>query len=57
MANSSTEMPGRPSGVRVRGHSIAASHLQPITEVAKPVAERAASSAHSSVAAVMISLA
>ncbi len=30
-----------------------ASHLQPITEVAKPVIERAASSAHAGVAAVM----
>ena len=32
---------------------MAASHLQPITEVAKPVIERPASSAHSGVAAVM----
>ena len=30
-----------------------ASHLQPITEVAKPVIERPASSAHSGVAAVI----
>ena len=30
-----------------------ASHLQPITDVAKPVIERPASSAHSGVAAVM----
>jgi hypothetical protein len=39
----------------VRDCSIAASHLQPITDVAKPVADRAASSAQASVAAVITS--
>ena len=55
IANSSTEIPGRPSGVcaAASGRSIAASHLHPITEVAKPVIERAASSAQASVAAVI----
>ena len=55
IANSSTAIPGRPSGVSPSAttRSIAASHLQPITEVAKPVIERAASSAHASVAAVI----
>ena len=49
--------PGRPSGVSpaLSERSIAASHLQPITDVAKPVAERAASSAQPSVAAVITS--
>ena len=55
MAKSSTATPGRPSGVSPgsSARSIAASHLQPMTDVAKPVIERAASSAHSGVAAVM----
>ena len=55
MANSSTAIPGRPSGVSSAPsrRSIAASHLQPITEVAKPVIDRAASCAQASVAAVI----
>ena len=57
MANNSTAIPGRPSGVSstASARSIAASHLQPMTEVAKPVAERAASCAQASLAAVMSS--
>ena len=53
MVMSSTLMPGRPSGVSPGGssRSIAASHLQPITDVAKPVSLSAASRAHSVVAA------
>ncbi len=48
-------MPGRPSGVSsaTSSRSIPASHLQPITDVAKPVTERAHSSAQPGVAAVI----
>ena len=44
IANSSAEIPGRPSGVSAASssRSIPASHLQPMTDVAKPVSERAA---------------
>ena len=57
IANSSTAIPGRPSGVSAGAstRSIAASHLQPITEVAKPVIERAASRAQRRFAAVITS--
>ncbi len=52
--NSNTLKPGRPSGVSVTSPSIPASHLQPITEVAKPVIFVAASSAHLRFLPVMI---
>jgi hypothetical protein len=53
----STDTPGRASGVSAgaSSRSIAASHLQAITDVAKPVSFSAASLAHRSVRAVMIS--
>ena len=55
IANSSALTPGRPSGVSsgASSRSMLASHLQPITDVAKPVIERPASSAHAGVAAVI----
>src|SRR4051812_47951404 len=55
MAKSSALTPGRPSGVPsgASSRSMPASHLQPITEVAKPVIERRASSAQAGVAAVI----
>jgi len=54
-ANSSTLMPGRPSGVSsgAISASIPASTLQPITDVAKPVIESAAVLAHAGDCAVM----
>ncbi len=47
-------MPGRPSGVSAASstRSIPASHLQPMTDVAKPVSERPACSAQPGVSAV-----
>src|SRR5215470_11932236 len=55
VVNRSTAIPGRPSGVSAAGtaRSMPASHLHPITDVAKPVIERAAASAHFSFSAVM----
>ena len=54
-ANSSAETPGRPSGVSPASssRSIPASHLQPITDVAKPVSVRAACPAQAGVSAVI----
>ena len=44
LANNRALAPGRPSGVSAgsSSRSMPASHLQPITDVAKPVSERAA---------------
>ena len=54
VANTSTAMPGRPSGVSSSGPSslTPASQPQPMIDVAKPVAAAAAVRAHSSVSAV-----
>ncbi len=56
MAKSRTATPGLASGVSsgVSRRSIAASHLQAMTEVANPVSFVAAASAHFSVRPVMI---
>ena len=55
MVNMSADTPGRASGVSsgVSSRSMAASHLQAMTEVAKPVSFSAAARAHFMVRAVI----